>query len=189
MSQARLDALIRETRREAQSLAEQVAAGSLSPRAFGDRLIATLEDAHTAAIVIGRQHAGDRAPVEADDRRFGEEVASGEAEFLAGFVSDLQAGRYEGDAGVVQRALLYADRVSGSANEAFALTLDPAEVFTWHLGAGEPHCEDCPDLAAGGPYTADTLPTYPRAGGTACLSRCTCHLSTESGREAFQATA
>lgn len=194
MSQRALDTLIHATRRAVDSLAVQAAAGSVTPEQFGDRMADLLEGAHARAVVIGRNHAGDTAPEEDDDRRFGAAVVDGEAEFLAGFVSDLQGDRYRqegGDlsAGAIQaRASLYADRVSGTANEVWGLFQEPGDTLVWNLGAGEPHCTTCPELAAGGPYTPETIPTWPRMGGTECLSRCTCTV-TVAGREGFRATA
>jgi hypothetical protein len=193
MSQARHDTLIHETRRSVRLLAAQAAAGTLTPEQFGDRMAELLEGAHTQAVVIGRQHAGDRAPEEEDDRKFGVRVVDSEAEFLAGFVADLERGRYTdpetGDVqtgAVQQRALLYAGRVSGTANEAWGLSQETDAGLVWNLGASD-HCADCPGLAAGSPYTPASLPTWPRMSGTACLSNCTCTV-TADGAEGFQAT-
>lgn len=43
-------------------------------------------------------------------------------------------------------------------------------------GRRSPHCEDCIMIAAGNPYSWQTLPTTPRAGDTQCLFRCYCGL-------------
>jgi len=43
-------------------------------------------------------------------------------------------------------------------------------------GRRSPHCEDCVMIAAGNPYSWQTLPTTPRAGDTQCLFRCYCGL-------------
>jgi len=43
-------------------------------------------------------------------------------------------------------------------------------------GRRSPHCEDCVMIAAGNPYSWQTLLTTPRAGDTQCLFRCYCGL-------------
>lgn len=186
--QQALDLLVRGTRTQAAGLAQQAASGKLAPKEFGSRMAALLEDRHALAVVIGRNHAGDRAPLEEDDRRFAEMVVNGESEFLQGFVEDLQAGRYEGKAEAAQtRAQAYAGRLTGSANEAAALTSDPETEIHWHLHAGE-SCPDCVRIAAGSPYTPETIPTWPGMNQTQCVFNCRC--STEmAGKPAFRVTA
>lgn len=55
----------------------------------------------------------------------------------------------------------------------------PAKII-WTLHPAE-HCPDCLSLAAGSPYTAATLPTYPGAGGTQCRANCKCSLEPDLG--------
>jgi len=53
----------------------------------------------------------------------------------------------------------------------------PNHVFWWEVGGTvAAHCEDCFSLNFNNPYTRDTLPTVPRAGGTKCMSWCQCTL-------------
>lgn len=176
-----------EASEAASLLAAQVAGGSLSPSEFGDEMAALLEDAHTRAVVIGRTHAGDTAPEEADDRLFAEAVVDGESEFLAAFVGDLEAGRYEGNAaGVERRSLAYLGRLAGSANEAWGLTLPPdTTLFWWRLQDHDAACAACPDLALNSPWRIDTIPTWPGQNQTPCLWQCRCEISTASGSRGF----
>src|SRR3954466_16054275 len=97
--QDRCNALLSDPRDSLSTLVDGYTSGYLDAQEFGDRMAALLEDAHTSAVVIGRQHAGDDAPPDADDRKLGEEVVDGESEFLAAFVKDLQTSRYEGEDG------------------------------------------------------------------------------------------
>lgn len=167
-------------------------------RAFGSRVLTQLESAHTQAVVIGRNHAGDHAAVEQDDRTFaqmviyGEDGKTGEMGFLEGFVQDLHDGRYVDDDGTLdvaaieQRAELYASRIVGTANEAFALASDLEAMFTWVLGIEADHCGDCPDLADGSPYGAEELPAHPGSNDTECLFRCKCTLERDDGTQGFE---
>jgi len=53
---------------------------------------------------------------------------------------------------------------------------DGVDIY-WKLGTPKTeHCPDCLDIAAGSPYTKETLPTTPGAGHTRCLTRCYCSL-------------
>lgn len=180
------------TRETLSSLASHWAAGEITPQQFGDTVDQALLAAHAGAVRIGRWHAGDRAPAEEDDLRFAETVRDEEAEFLAAFVRDLDGDRYRGEDGsrngvaVARRASLYANRLIGTANEAWALTLPEETELTWILGEPETsHCEECPALAAASPYTPATLPTYPGQGRTPCITQCLCSLETSAGQAGF----
>jgi hypothetical protein len=152
---------------------------------FGVDLFELLTKYHTVAVYEGRKRAGDRTPPEDDDRRFAETVMRSEDPFIAEFQADLDAGKYD-DRGVqpiMRRAQYYLKRVMGTANEAWALTT-PGGIW-WVMGGAEDHCPDCPRLAAQSPYTALTLPTYPRACETQCLFNCKCFLRAEDGSHSF----
>lgn len=170
------------------------AAEKIDEKQFGDRMLSLLEDRHARAGFLGRQRSGDLAPFDEDDRRFGQLIADEESEFLDAFVSDLAAGRYRGAKGdlltdqVRTRAQMYAGRLLGTANEAFAGTAEPTELIYWRLGGAEEHCGECPDLAAGSPYRADSLPTYPRGNQTPCLFACRCFLERSDGTIGFKSS-
>lgn len=185
-------ALHADTLREARALVGQLASGEISPRQFGELFALLLEEGHTEAVVIGRHHAGDTAPLEADDRAFAASVMDGEAEFLAGFVRDLEDDRYLDEAGefrrraVEQRAGLYLGRLTGSANEAWGLTLPPeTSLLYWHLGGTEHSCAECPSLQSQSPWRTDTIPTYPGMNETPCLANCRCFVRSASGQTGF----
>ena len=181
-----------DTRQALSDLAAEWADGLLSARSFADAMDEVLLQAHTAAVVIGRTHAGDDAPEEADDRRFAETVVEGEHDYLQAFRQEMDAGRYldaeghrDGDL-VEARAKLYADRITGTANEAWALTLPEETLITWTLKEdAESACSDCPEIAKRSPYTPATIPTYPGKNETLCKNRCRCATSLESGQAGF----
>lgn len=188
-TQAALDRLLLQTGAELERHAQAVGSGAWGPTMFGDRMLATLTDAHARAAYLGRFRAGDTTPPDADDRRFAEEVVRTEDEFLAAFEEDLASGRYTDEQGhldtaaIARRARMYLGRVAGTANETFALASDGP--IYWRLGSPEQHCPDCPRLAAGSPYTADSLPVYPKSNQTACMFHCGCFLEREDGVRSF----
>lgn len=186
-------ALHADTDAQARALVAQVGAGEIGPRQFGELFAALLEEAHTEAVVIGRQHAGDTAPLEADDRRFAAQVVDEESEFLAGFVRDLEEDRYLDALGnfrlaaAQQRAGMYAGRLAGTANEAWGLTLPPeTTLLYWRLGATENNCEECPSLQSRSPWRVDDIPTWPGRNETPCMSNCRCSVHTAAGTTGFQ---
>ncbi len=182
------------TARNLDALMSGVQSGRLSGREGFRRASQLLRLAHTHAAALGERRAGGVGP------RFAEELAQRvmreERGFLKGMVADAAAGRYRrggefllGAQARRARASLYALKLTGTANAAWVAGVaerrGPAQIV-WVLG-GTDHCEDCPDLAAGSPYTDDTLPSYPGDGATACISRCACELVTEAGESGFVA--
>lgn len=188
--QADFAALHTATRQQLASLVRSVAIGAVTPAGFGDQALALLQDAHTDAVVIGRQHAGLLGLEYAADRAFAAGVVAEEESFLQGFVEDLQGDRYQTEDGfdvaaAERRAGLYADRLTGTANEAWAYALPAETRFTWELGAEDGSCDECPARAAGGPYTWGELPGHPGDNSTPCLFNCRCQLVTDTGQSGF----
>lgn len=181
-----------DTRDALGDLAGQWADGLLSARSFADAMDEVLIVAHTEAVVIGRTHAGDSAPKEADDRRFAETVVEGEHDFLQAFREQMEAGRYTDEAGlrdgaeVARRARLYGDRITGTANDAWTLALDPETLLVWKLGgSAESACSDCPEIAARSPFTIADAATLPGKNETLCGARCRCIVSLANGQRGF----
>lgn len=73
------------------------------------------------------------------------------------------------------RSALYANALENAYNRGAVDAAPPGQLIDWVLGDAR-HCYACPGLAAGSPYTQETLPTVPRAGSTPCGARCKCHL-------------
>lgn len=192
-SQHQLDRLIWSTRGKVRGLTDRLNRGDINVLQFESFLAELLEDAHAAAIGLGRRRAGDHTPNVPDDRILAQLTMQSERGFLDGFVRDLQSGKYVRDDGSVdrdainRRSQMYANRVSGSASEAFVLASEPSAKFHWRLGAAE-HCPTCLRLAAKGPYLDRELPTYPRAGATDCGTSCRCHLERDDGVRGFGPT-
>ena len=65
-----------------------------------------------------------------------------------------------------------------AGQEAYGQALDDNEVLLdWVLDDGADHCEECPDVADGGPYTADELDVWP--GDLECQDNCRCSIQAE----------
>lgn len=192
-TQRELDVLIRRTRSAVRKLTNRLVDGSVNALQFEAGLSTLLEDSHTAAIGLGRRRAGDHTSHVPDDRLLAQLTLQSEREYLDNFVRDLQTGKYIKDDGsrddkaIHRRAQMYADRVSGSASEAFVLASHSAARFHWRLGPND-HCPTCLKLARTGPYTDRELPTYPRAGATDCGTKCRCHLERTDGVRGFGPT-
>ncbi len=192
--QNKYETLLSDTRSELDSITQHLASNLLTPEEWAEKFAGILEDAHTQAVVLGRNKAGDYAAAEEDDKTFASKIMDEQAEYLDKFrqaISDGD-GRYVGEDGlidldgVLNRADLYVARLTGTANEAFVLASDPDMKLYWELGGAELHCSRCPEIAAGSPYTSETIPSTPGSGGTPCLGRCKCYVRREDGVEGFK---
>lgn len=105
-------------------------------------------------------------------------TVEGQMAAAARFAQELAAGvpNQPGRMPYAVRSAMYASAVQGAFGLGAVDGGPPGELIEWRLGAAERHCLDCPLIAANGPYTRDTLPTWPRSGGTQCRSRCLCSL-------------
>jgi hypothetical protein len=192
--QSSLDFAVKNARAQVRQ-AVQDYAHTNNELAFGGSMLAALEQGHTRAALIGRRRAGDLAPLDADDKRFGSLQAREDMRYLRNFLEDLSIGKYVRDDGslntgrIERRALLYPQGMTGTANETFVLASNPETLWTWKLGPVTAHCEDCPSFAAGSPYRSAELPAYPGDGSTACLFNCGCELFRDDGLTGFTTVA
>ena len=156
-------------------------------------VLGSLVPAHQQAAVLGRQRAGATQPQGYDDLAFAQGVVNTQVPFLEKFAAALKSGdpRYVDEEGnllvdaINARLAKYAERVVGTANEAFVLASPPNSKWIWNLMMGANHCDDCPPLAAGSPYTAYTLPSVPGDGATQCNVLCACELIRSDGVAGF----
>lgn len=179
--------LVAEARQDVRALATALVSGDLTPAQWSDQMLETLVQAHAEAGYRGRLRAGDLAPYDRDDLRFGQLVAQEQMAWLWKFQRDLEGGRYgtgEPDAAAIQRrAQLYVTRLYGTANEALALVAGDDEEWVWSLGVGDT-CSGCIRLAQNSPYRGRP-PTMPKMGQTPCLANCLCSCQASSGLETF----
>lgn len=170
--------------------------GSLTTEEWKRKFQAFVDDRHGYAAYLGRRRGGDFTPRHDGDRDFGRLAGEGQAQFIERFADDLRGNRYFDEAtgildmdAIRDRAGMYVDAMRGTANETFVGVGFAEEVFDWVEGAAEDHCDECPRIAAGGPYRASDLPSYPGDGSTPCLCFCLCFLLRMSdGLRGFQAT-
>lgn len=175
-------AFVNRARRGVEELGERLANFELTQKEYIEALTNLLHKGHAEAAFMGRQLGGDLSPFELDDERWADLVMRGEADFLAGFLADLDSGRYTDfeeqvykTAQINARGKLYTGKFRGTANETFVVTSEPDDSFMWHQLTIEP-CVDCPRLEAGSPYLASSLPSYPGDGKTQCRTNCGCVL-------------
>ena len=146
-----------------------------------------VERLHTHASSEGRGVGASIAELEYqaitfEDRMFGAAMTVAQAPYIAKFRRAIETGQY-GDLGslfdprrAMSRVELYGRRAIGSANEQMLLMFEEEPEIWWRLGPNENHCHQCPEIAAGGPYSRATLPGVPGAARTDCGPLCKCHL-------------
>lgn len=78
---------------------------------------------------------------------------------------------------MVSRASQYVEALRALFFKGQTSQVSPLTQIWWNLWPPAEHCEDCPELAKGSPYTKDTLPTHPAQGDTKCLRNCKCFLT------------
>lgn len=179
--------LVAQASADVRALVGRLVDGDLTPFEWADAMQETLAVAHAQAGYRGRLRAGDTAPYDRDDTRFGALVAQEEARFLWRFRGDIERGRYGVDEpneeAIARRAAMYTAKLWATANEAWALTLD--EPLWWRLGDAEENCRGCVRLAEHSPYAPGTLNVWPKSGATECLLGCHCWIETRGGERGF----
>lgn len=192
-AQAAFNNLYSSTARALSGHVDRLTRGDLDTQEWREKSHRTLEQKHARAAYLGRKRGGDFSDFNDADVEFGISVAADEAEFLADFAAEIEAGDYTDAEGnldaerVKRRVSLYCFRLLGTANEAFTLTSEYDALFDWLLGAAERHCRDCPRLASNSPHRLDDLETMPGMNQTECMSGCNCRVKRRSdGIEGFR---
>lgn len=183
-------------------LSSQLSRGDITAKDY-IRLGRTLiREAHERADYLGQVKAGVRKPFGAVNREVGQRIAAAEADFLKGFRDDLDNGRYkrknqggQGAAARKARAWLYAKKLAGTANEAWARNVlvlrerpkgeTRASVMARWVLADAEHCEDCIAEAAKGERPLSDFDRWPGDGSTKCITNCRCSLEMADGAEGF----
>lgn len=151
------------------TLTEQLYDGSITVQQWQTAVASELKDAHLAQAMFAK---GGRANMTAADFGRVGGVLRDEYRYLDGFAQAIANGR-QSRAQALARIKQYGKATQQSYWREYALA--SRGNIIWQLNPAE-HCEDCIELAAGGPYTAETLPTYPGAGETQCRGNCNCTL-------------
>jgi hypothetical protein len=107
--------------------------------------------------------------------------------FVKALSEDIDAGRYkakadggQGDAGRRLRFLLYAKRLVGTANRAWAQAVGAQTPVYWVTTTGE-SCPTCLYENKQGWRAVERLTRFPADGTTLCLTNCKCYLITRKG--------
>lgn len=187
---SRLESLIDTTKTKIAGLVRDYATGNdKGARDFGKRMATVLADAHAQSAAVGRTVAGVRGNVTKADKQLAQAIVygkDGETAFLADFVQKLLHGGYTDAEGnpqvkaIAARAYLYADRLTGTANQTFVQASPETASFTWETTDGE-SCAGCLAMEAGNPHTADSLDKVPGSCQTECLMNCKCTLTRSDG--------
>lgn len=171
-------------------------ANGLSVDAFGGQMHDVLLRGHSGSWLRGkaRSRRDPLVSLSPDDVLRVRDVHDLEGDYLAGFLDDLDRGRYtkaDGSldrAAIERRARMYGQRFRGTTNEAFVETSPDDDQFRWVLGVAE-HCSGCLEMADLSPFSKDELWTYPGAGDLDCVTNCRCHIERVSdGLAGFRAS-
>lgn len=131
-----------------------------------------LKDAHLAQSMFavgGRDNMGF-----AEFGRVGQTLRE-QYGFLDKFAQEIANGTVS-EAQALARLNMYGDSAKQSYwNEYIEKS---SGLLDWNLGAlDEQNCNDCPRIAAGSPYTKETIPSSPADGNTQCLGKCRCYIT------------
>jgi len=152
--------------------------------------ITTLRGAHVQAAHLGRRMAGVTDPIHPADEAFAQVVMFDQGQYLARLIGAVSSGS-DSEAQTINRLRMYADRLRGTANQSLGLAMPQDMEVIWDLGALD-HCTRtpgfpyvCTEIAAGGPYTVATLPTWPGMFETPCCGSCGCSVRFANGLTGF----
>ena len=185
--------LIADTKAHLIALCGAYLANQVSIHSLARNVTASLLASHTTATYYGRRKAGAAGPPGPADAAFAAQTMQGQSQYITGLLNDLGRGRYPDkedgtpNGSLVNRLGLHADRLLGTANEAWVLSLNPDDRLRWVLGFPETeHCQTCPERAANSPYRAGDVTFNPGDGTSECGTACLCHWYNEStGLTAF----
>ena len=174
--------------KKAQKATGKLVADRIDVQRWADDFFDAILQANANSHWIGRDLvSGTKTKFGKQDILKARAIADVDAEYLQGFIDDIEAGRYTDDEGnliesqIMNRQKLYMGKVRGIAGQATVDNLDVKQKIYWTLGGNEVHCVDCPVLANISPFFKDDLFTTPGACDTPCLGNCKCHLRIEMG--------
>jgi len=160
---------------ELQDLTRRLYAGQISLPQWQTATAQVLADAHIAQSMFA---VGGRANMtQANWGRVGG-VLQGQYRFLAEFAQAIANGE-KSEAQALDQIAQYGRNTQQAFYREYAYATPDNQVIDWVLGVAD-HCRPsagkygCVELAAGSPYTADTLPTVPGAAATTCHGKCNC---------------
>lgn len=131
----------------------------------------------------GIKSVDSKAKIEKSDENVLARMVSSQVPFLTNWADQLRAGT--GKMPIPNRSDLYGLWLDSVFIEAAVSRMPRDVLIYWKLSKAE-HCPTCLALSKNGPYTPETLPTFPRRGDTECMMGCKCTLEvTTSFRKGF----
>jgi hypothetical protein len=180
--------MIKMNWRKAKRTTGRLVSDSIGVQTWADDFFDSILQANANAHWIGRDLVSEaKTKFSESDILAARGIADVDAEYLQGFIDDIEAGRYTDEDGnlmetqILNRQKLYMGKVRGIAGQASVDNLSNDQKIFWTLGGVEVHCVDCPVLANISPFFKDDLFTTPGACDTPCLGNCKCHLRIETG--------
>ena len=162
-----------------------------NPDAYAKKVKDGLEPLHIQSATLGRLRANKiEATKELLDNPTKEDILAGQInaesqhEYLEKLANQIDDGTIS-EAQLAVRVKAYAQRIVGTANEAWKDNLPAETLLTWVDTGDERECEDCPVLADGSPYTIENAPPSPGMAATACFTECRCYWETQDGDSSF----
>jgi len=154
--------------------------GDLTSAAWERVMADTFAKQHEGIYTAARIEYGGAEDLTKENLNWLHKEIAEEQKYLKNFRADIDAADLANvslDA-IRARADLYAGKGNTlyQAGKTSAFEGQEVEIY-WELGLPiTEHCDDCPDLAANSPYTAETLPCFPGDGNTTCMTNCYCSL-------------
>lgn len=151
----------------------------ISETRFRKEMKARLRIAYVNAYRLGTRASGLvrasdlTAHTSADEKRWIENVFSREQKYFNKFLDAVIKGESLSKTKV--RVRNYANAIRSVFESSKVLQLPDQSLIHWVLQSSNP-CSECRLLKRLSPFTAETLPTTPKAGSTRCLSNCWCRL-------------
>lgn len=189
-TQRAFNELFRTVQKRFRAITRRLANGSVDSNAWLVACVEVLTAGHENAARLGRQRAGDLVHESLMDQVLARLAMDKEGQFLKNFAGQIEADdrRYrDGEGSIRQDAILnrltqYTHGIRVTSNSAFVGTSIATDQFDWVM-LNDEHCNECPGLAAGSPYTKATLPKLP--GQAECRHYCGCVLVRYDGRIGF----
>jgi hypothetical protein len=159
-----------------ENLTRQLYGGQISLSQWQIAVASELKDAHLAQAMFA---AGGRANMGfAEFGRVGQTLRE-QYGFLNKFAADIASGKVS-EAMALSRVAHYGDSSKASYWNEYIERSDG--LLDWNDVPDDRECDVCPQIAAGGPYTRETIPSSPGDGKTPCRGRCRCTVTRRGER-------
>lgn len=154
-----------------ESLTRSLYGGNLSLGQWQIAVASELKDAHLAQAMFAVGGRANMTSVEYG--RVGQTLRE-QYRFLDKFARAIADGTIS-EAQALARIDMYGESCKQSYWNEYIEKSDG--LLDWILGAvDENNCDDCPRIAAGSPYTKESIPASPADGSTQCKTRCRCYI-------------